>query len=394
MSRNFIKYCFVFFLKLFNFWFSLFRIKKDCIIFSSSNDSPFNDNSRYLFEEFSKRKLKVFWKTENNKIKKYLQINNLNYISFSNIFKISYIVLKTKIVFSSGSDYFDCFGFLKSKNIIKIHLGHGVGNKVVIQKYIGTNNYENYDKFDYINFTSNFTIKKIGLENYKLNKNKFINFGYPRIENLTKNSKNQVLPSTILGNYDYKKIILYTPTWRPYKYNFPLLGLKNFDLKKFNNFLKKNNIIFFISFHPLGPKDIYKFENLKLSNLKLINKKMYPTYDTTYFLKFADILLNDCSTTSTEFCVLGKPQIFTFPDYNKYIKYTTFLENYKSDLPGNLISNFADLKKEIIKNIKNKNLYKKKFHKEIKRNLKKYYDHKLDKKVNYKFYFFVKKLLN
>ena len=82
MSRNFIKYCFVFFLKLFNFWFSLFRIKKDCIIFSSSDDSPFNDNSRYLFEEFSKRKLKVFWKTENNKIKKYLQINNLNYISF------------------------------------------------------------------------------------------------------------------------------------------------------------------------------------------------------------------------------------------------------------------------------------------------------------------------
>ena len=116
----------------------------------------------------------------------------------------------------------------------------------------------------------------------------------------------------------------------------------------------------------MGPKDIYKFENLKLSNLKLINKKMYPTYDTTYFLKFADILLNDCSTTSTEFCVLGKPQIFTFPDYNKYIKHTTFLENYKSDLPGNLISNFADLKKEILKNIKNKNLYKKKFHKEIK----------------------------
>ena len=92
------------------------------------------------------------------------------------------------------------------------------------------------------------------------------------------------------------------------------------------------------------------------------------------FLKFADILLNDCSTTSTEFCVLGKPQIFTFPDYNKYIKYTTFLENYKSDLPGNLISNFADLKKKYLKILKIKIYTKKSSTKKLKK-FKKYYDH-------------------
>ena len=62
----------------------------------------------------------------------------------------------------------------------------------------------------------------------------------------------------------------------------------------------------------------------------------------------------------------------------------------------NKIEFFLPKKRESNKKyfIKNKNLYKKKFRKEIKSNLKKYYDHKLDKKVKNKFYFFVKKLLN
>ena len=46
---------------------------------------------------------------------------------------------------------------------------------------------------------------------------------------------------------------------------------------------------------------------------------MYPTYDTTYFLKFADILLNDCSTTSTEFCIGNhKYLLFLTITNNKY----------------------------------------------------------------------------
>ena len=145
---------------------------------------------------------------------------------------------------------------------------------------------------------------------------------------------------------------------------------------------------------PLGPHDLYKFKNLKLSNLRYIDKDKHPCLDTTYFLNFVDILLNDCSTTSTEFAILKKPQIFVFPDYKKYIKHTSFLENYKTDLPGNLILNFDDLKTEIIKNINNKNAYKKKFAKQLKNNLKKFYDHKIDKRVNEKFYKLTLKIIH
>ncbi len=344
---------------------------------------------------YPKKKLNVYWVTNNEKIKDYLDSKDLSHIGLSNLFRLINISLRTKLVFSSGSDYFNCFGFLKKKDVIKIHLGHGAGNKVVIQKYINTNIYENLSKFNLINLTSDFTIKNIGIKNYKLKKNRFINFGYPRIENLAvnKNFKNKNFLIQILGNYQNEKIILYTPTWRPYNYNFPLFGLKHFNLKKFNQFLKKKNIIFCISFHPLGPQDLHKFNKLNMSHIRFIDKKKHPYFDTTYFLNFVDILLNDCSTTSTEFAMLKKPQIFAFPDYNKYIKHTSFLEKYETDLPGNLIENFTNLKKEITKNYKNSNFYKKKFHKEIKNNLKKYYDHKFNKKVNNKFYYFIKKYI-
>ena len=150
------------------------------------------------------------------------------------------------------------FWVFKKKDVIKIHLGHGAGNKVVIQKYINTNIYENLSKFNLINLTSDFTIKNIGIKNYKLKKNRFINFGYPRIENLAvnKNVKNKNFLIQILGNYQNEKIILYTPTWRPYNYNFPLFGLKNFNLKKFNQFLKKK-ILFFVYLFILWDHKIY-----------------------------------------------------------------------------------------------------------------------------------------
>ena len=394
MFKIIINFFFLNVLKFLDFFFNLFGFKKNYIIFSSGTDNSYNDNSRYLYEYLSKKKLDVFWKTNNEKIKKYLNSNNLMYLDYKNIFRFIYIVLQTKIVISSGSSYYNCFDFFQNKNIIKISLGHGAGNKVVIQKYIEDGKLENYRKFDYVNFTSKFTIKEIGIKLYKLNKNKILNFGYPRIENLIKNitNKNEILPSKILGNYDYEKIMLYTPTWRPYEYNLPLFDLKNFNLKKFNNFLKNKNIILLISLHPMSPKNKYKLENMKYSNIKIINKKLHPIFDTTHFFKFTDILLNDCSTTSTDFSILNKPQIFIFPDYKKYMKHTSLLENYHANLQGSFVSNFSNLKKEISKNIKDNKLYKKKFSKALKSNIKKYYDHNITAKVNDRFYHFLKKL--
>ena len=61
----------------------------------------------------------------------------------------------------------------------------------------------------------------------------------------------------------------YTPTWRPYEYNLPLLDLDGFDQNKFNDWLTKNNYYFFYTIHStikpnllLNNTDRIKFINL------------------------------------------------------------------------------------------------------------------------------------
>jgi CDP-glycerol glycerophosphotransferase (TagB/SpsB family) len=377
-----------------DFIFELFKIKRNKIVISTFSPEVYCDNSKYLFEYLSKKKMDIYWFTNSTKIKKYLNQKKLKYISYNNIFHLFFIALKTKLVINSGSNYFNCFEFFFKKNIIKISLGHGMGNKLVLAKYIKTNNYENYSKFNYVNFTSDFSVNKIALQNYKIPAHKIIKLGYPRVNSLNikinKKSNHKEIKK-YYKNYNGEKILLYTPTWRPYSYNLPILNLKNFKIELFNNFLKKNKIIFLYTAHDaLLPQMNNKL--LKMSNFRYIDRNSYPLFDTTYFLNFVDILINDCSTTSTEFCMLKKPQLFIFPDYKKYKKTKGFVGNYFEELPGKFIKNSKNLEFEVLNSLKKNNLYYSKYNLKIKENLRKYYDLK-KQDANRKFYFFIKKFI-
>ena len=64
-----------------------------------------------------------------------------------------------------------------------------------------------------------------------------------------------------------------------------------------------------------------------MENFRFIDRNNFPLFDTTLF-NFAEIfLVNDCSTTSTEFCILKRPQLFIFR-YKKYKKAKGFVGNY------------------------------------------------------------------
>jgi len=293
---------------------------------------------------------------------KYFKKNNLKYISYYNFIKILFVTLKAKIIIDSGSDFYN-FLNLVNKNAIKIHLGHGMGNKIVLPKKKSKSNLPDkyFQKFDYVNFTSNYTIDKVAVSQYKLNKKKIIKFGYPRVEIL----KKKEIKSK-------KRIIFYTPTWRPYEYNLPILNLKGFNLVKFKKFLKKNNFLFYYTVHNLDSK---KFENIEdKKNIFFIKWKSNPFFDTTNFIKKSNIVINDCSTTSTECSLNNKPQIFIFPDLTKYKKLKGFISSYENNLPGPLVQNYEELEKKIILYIKNSNNYKKKYIHQNQENINKFYD--------------------
>lgn len=368
-----------------------FPLKKEYIIIQSFSPNIYSDNSRYLYEYLSKKKMKIFWYTKNSDIEKLLIKKKFFFINNKNIFKTIWITLKTKIVIDTGSGYYNFLGLISNESI-KICLGHGVGTKLIKFRYIGTNKFETYNKFDFVNFTSDFAVNKIAKENYNLNNSKIIKFGYPRVEILKEKTNGKQMLEYLLGRkYKNEKILYYTPTWRPYNYSLPILKLKKFNFKKFNVFLKNNNILFFYTINTANaPSDL---NNKRYSNIIYIDRNKKPFFDTTLFLKEIDILINDCSTTTTECSVLKKCQIHIFPDLENYTKKVGFLIDYKKNLAGPLCSNFYDLKKKILTYLINPKSYTKRYDRINKNNLKIFYD-MLSWNSNYLFYKFIKKKLN
>jgi len=367
----------------------LLPLKKDYIIIQSFLPNIYTDNSRFLFEFLSKKGMNVYWYTKNLEIKNYLKRNKFKYIYNKNCIKRIWITLKAKVIIDSGSNYYNFLNLIDLHSV-KICIGHGSGLKVVKAKYILSNKYEDYSKFNYVNFTSDFTIKKVGIEQYNLPSSKIIKFGYPRFESLKK--KNRGMLSYVLdGKNCEKKIIYYTPTWRPYGYNFPLLKLKNFNLVKFNNFLEKNNCYFFYTYNSSNlMSEIYK--NNEYKNIIYIDRNKKPFFDTTTFLNEIDLLINDCSTTTTECSFIGKPQIHVFPDFKKYKDEKGFLINYRKNIAGPFCSTYRSFIINISKYINYKNNYLERYKSINKKNLNLFYDLK-DINSNNKFYYFIKKII-
>ena len=152
--------------------------------------------------------------------------------------------------------------------------------------------------------------------------------------------------------------------------------MKNFSLEKFNNFLKKNNIYFYFTIHTKNPpKDINKF-NRNLTNIIYIDQVQKPLFCINNFMSKINLLINDYSTTSTDFSLTKKPQIFYFHDLEKYQKKRSILENKKiiNNFPGFIIKNYSQLIKTINNTLKNPHIYNTKFKQNLKILNDKFYD--------------------
>ena len=114
-------------------------LRREYIIIQSTNPNTYNDNPKYLYEYLFKKGLKIYFFSNNKKIIHYFKKKNFKYISYFNLIKIIFITLKAKIIIDGGSNYFN-FLNLVNKNAIKVHIGHGMGNKIVLKGKKGGNN--------------------------------------------------------------------------------------------------------------------------------------------------------------------------------------------------------------------------------------------------------------
>ena len=351
--------------------------KHNIILFSCHDYQEYSGNSRFLYEYLSKNSnFNVYWVTNNSIVKNHLKSQSFKYISHKNIFKLIWIMLKTKIVVSSGDAYADLFSILNNDHAYKISITHGFGPKTD-QLKLNPCLIRNMHRFNYINFPSKHASENNGKSLYKLPENKIISYGYPKNDALyDKNKledryKNKPLTKKLFPDLDVINsiVILYTPTWRDYKSGIPLANIKDFTQKKFLDFLEEKNILFIYSPHPINRSHI-SINNRRFSSIK--NDKTL--VDINNLMGETDILMNDYSTTSIDYCITGKAQIFCLPDHQKYKKYVDLDKNYLSALPGDWFDNFDTLESIFNEIISDKEQYMSKYNNNIKKYLNKYYN--------------------
>ena len=360
--------------------------KKNIILLGTFSRQIYRENTRYLYEYLSKEKTyTVYWITDNQKIKNYLKRKNYKFISTKSPFQMLWVLLRTKIVIDSGTGYFNPFKIMDNDSTIKITTLHGNGPKANFSrgnadgKFGAIEQIKNHMKFDYINYPSAYSIEKVGKKSHLLPNDKLVNLGYPRCDQFfdkdfvqNKYNHKQIIKSLFRNFEDSSKIILYTPTWRPYKFDFPLFNMKNFHEKEFNCWLKENNYYFIYSIH-----NVFKPQN-RLNDsdrIKYLRMSDDPFLDINELMLEVDILLNDYSTTSTDFAILNRPQVFFMPDYEKFLNEKGFVEDFKNIMPGKEVKSFEEFK-HVIQDINNNNSLYLNQYSDIKNILLlKYYDH-------------------
>jgi CDP-glycerol glycerophosphotransferase (TagB/SpsB family) len=381
--RRLIKKFFIIFIQSALTPFKYIIRKKRVVILQSRNKEVYCDNTKYLYEFLSNKKdIDAYWVTNNAKIKKYITSKGWRYISWDNPFQMIWVALRAKIVLDNGSSFFNIFNISSLNQTVKISLFHGTGPKITVGRFdeISTSVQQilNINKFDYVNFTSDFSVESIAKRMYFLPDNKILKLGYPRCDlffdkGCVENAyQDRIIAKTFSPAITKKdKIILYTPTWRPYKYNFPIIEMPGFSMSDFNEYLQLNNLFFFYTLHTnRHPKNLPN----NLNRIIFINPSENPLFDINEFMMEVDILLNDYSTTSTDFSILNRPQIFFMPDYDLYNSTKFFVEPYREILPGDEVCNYEDFLKTISYASLNTKNYINKHSKVIKLIQEKYYD--------------------
>ena len=366
------------------FWpFKYIVPKGNIIILQTYSPYIYCENTRYLYEYLSNHTdYEVYWITESEEIKQYLDLHKLKYITKRKILNYLYITVRARVVISPGSSFHNPFK-LTSKKAIKISTFHGTGPKVTARTFDNLKDSlkEIYriNKFDYVNFPSKYSAARTGKGVYRIPKSTLINLGYPRCDMFfrkeyvkEKYSKKEI--TKYLLGVDFisnAKIVFYTPTWRPYKYYFPLLKLEDLNIEVLNEFLGKENIFFFYTVHAGNPPCNLP---LNLSRIRYIDHIKYPLFDTNLFMIETDILLNDYSTSSVDFAIFNKPQLFFMPDYECYNLEKGFIEDYKAILPGKEICSFDEFKNTMIACLSDQESYLKQHENKRKLLLERYYD--------------------
>lgn len=278
--------------------------------------------------------------------------------------KILFRLLKSKIVVTTHRPI-----PLDTKKNLNIYLDHGTQIKGMNLMDKNKENDKSVKDVDYYVGYSNF-YNTVCNSCYGLNIQKYLTLGAPRNDYLFVENKRKREIKKKLKIEQNQKIIMFCPTHRDHISDkskrlekfISNLNFEKFNIKKFNEYLKKNNLKFILKPHPnhnLLWKKILKKHNP--SNFKILFEEDLKTNKIKFYelLGTSDLLVTDYSSIYVDYLLINKPIIFLTTDIKEYRKSRGFLlEPYETYwTPGPKCMNQKEFEQEILKSLKNKKYY-------------------------------------
>ncbi len=328
----------------------IFKVKNYIILESfptyTDNAKAFYD---YLILHNYNMKYRIIWFCDNNcKVKLYdknVRIvkvwKNVSKLTVIGFLKYIHYLKKAKYIIYCNRGIYK----INSKSI-RLFLNHGILFKKVSDLQMVSPN------VDYTICPSQF-FQKIYEEQLHLAKEKILVFGTPRVDMIKAYQKRNHKFSFI--NKNYKKIILWLPTFRSHHdkeridshYSFPLgipIIYDTESLLKIDQILKKEDVFLLLKMHPA--QDMSKVHNINLENIKLItdNDLLANNISLCEFLCYVDAIITDYSGIYYDALLSNKIIGFTIDDYEDYLKERGFVfDNPLEMMAGMKIKNKKDL---------------------------------------------------
>ena len=313
-------------------------------LFSSTDNSHYNYNSRYLFEYVKENlpEITPLFVINDSELRNSLssKYGKQYFIETESIQGIRQ-ALSAGVWFTSAG--LPAYGIGLHKKRLIINLWHGVPLKKIalldpnLKKaariYFKKIFSENYTCI----LTTSHELIPLMARSFAVSEDKIKVWGQPRNDGLfQKNDCREILGQLFPDLPEYTKTVLYAPTFRDYG-QVQLFPFKDFDQKQLEAFLDEKNMLLFIRTHVAEQGSAAPYLGKRIRFLG--NEQ---AEDVTGILNIFDCLITDYSSIYIDYLLTDKPMIFLPYDRQQYLDGHGMNFDYDDVTPGPKPETFND----------------------------------------------------
>ena len=313
-------------------------------LFSSTDNSHYNYNSRYLFEYVKENlpEITPLFVINDPELRNSLssKYGKQYFIETESIQGIRQ-ALSAGVWFTSAG--LPAYGTGLHKKRLIINLWHGVPLKKIalldpnLKKaariYFKKIFSENYTCI----LTTSHELIPLMARSFAVSEDKIKAWGQPRNDGLfQKNDCHEILGQLFPDLPEYTKTVLYAPTFRDYG-QVQLFPFKDFDQKQLEAFLDEKNMLLFIRTHVAEQGSAAPYLGKRIRFLG--NEQ---AEDVTGILNIFDCLITDYSSIYIDYLLTDKPMIFLPYDRQQYLDGRGMNFDYDDVTPGPKPETFND----------------------------------------------------